>query len=93
MRLLAILGLLIAVGAGITYLNYGTVEPCGVLRERMRHRTARDGGNLGGFLASVTPDNVIDGIIAAQYNKPVTPLLCIGILLGTEPAPAPQPDR
>jgi len=80
---LVILGLA-GIAAVAVYLEYGTVEPCNVLREKLRRQAAREGGNLGGLVASVIPDNLFNAIISAQYNRPVTPGLCIGILIGYE---------
>ncbi len=91
MRWITIIVVLLAFFAGGVYLNYGTIEPCGVLRAKMRHQTARDGGNFGGMIAAMVPDSVINGMITEEYDKPVTPLLCIGALIGTE-KPAPQGD-
>jgi hypothetical protein len=38
MRPLLVLRGLLAVGSTAVYMNYGTVEPCGILRERIRQR-------------------------------------------------------
>jgi hypothetical protein len=85
MRALGIIACVIFGAAGLLYLNYGTVEPCGILRQRIRQQTSRQAGTFGGFLASVTPDSVIDGLVSAQYNRPVTPWLCVNVLLHPEP--------
>jgi hypothetical protein len=65
-------------------MNYGTVEPCGILRERIRQQATSQSNSFGGFLASVLPDSVINGVIEAKYNRPVTPWLCINLLLHPE---------
>ena len=90
MRLLAIVVVLAAAVGVFAYFRYGTIAPCGMMRAKIRAQTAQEGGNIGGFLASVTPDGVIDAMIAAQYNKPVTPALCMSVLFGEQP---PQPAR
>ena len=87
MRLIQILVVLIIVACGYVYMTYGTVEPCGIVREKLRRQAVAEGGNLGGLLANVTPDSVINGMLTAQYNRPVTPGLCVGILIGTEDPP------
>jgi hypothetical protein len=84
MRFALLALILVVVAAGAVYFNYGTIEPCGVLREKMRRQATREGGNLGGFLATIMPDSMVNGLIAAQYNKPVGPALCISILIGSE---------
>ena len=87
MRVIQILILLLVVAAGYVYMTYGTVEPCSIVRERLRRQAVAEGGNVGGLLANVTPDSVINGMLQAQYNRPVTPGLCVGILIGTEDPP------
>ena len=85
MRALGIAALA-AIGVGILlYFNYGTVEPCGILRQRIRNEASRQAGSFSGLLASVTPDSVINAMISAQYNRPVTPWLCVNVLLHPEP--------
>jgi hypothetical protein len=85
MRIVQIVVILVVIGAGYVYFKYGTVEPCGVLREQLRRQATAQGGSLGGLLASVTPDSVINAMIQTQHdNRPVTPALCVQILLGTE---------
>ena len=89
-----VLGLVIIAGATgvVLYLRYGTVAPCSILRERVRQQATREGGQFGSFIATALPDQVIDGLIAAQYG-PLSPGHCIGLLLRGEPqhlAPAAQ---
>lgn len=87
MRFIQLLVLALIVAGGIIYMKYGTVEPCGIVREKLRRQATTEGGNIGGLLATVTPDSVINGMLSAQYNQPVTPGLCVGILVGTEAPP------
>jgi hypothetical protein len=87
MRAIQIIVALIIVAGVYVYMTYGTVEPCGIVREKLRRQAVTEGGNLGGLLANVTPDSVINGMLSAQYNRPVTPGLCVGILIGTEDPP------
>jgi hypothetical protein len=75
---------LVVVAAGAVYLQYGTIEPCSVLREKLRRQAQREGGELGGLVAQVLPDNILNALISAQYNRPVTPGLCLEILTGIE---------
>jgi hypothetical protein len=87
MRLIQILIALLVVGAAVVYFNYGTIEPCGVLREQIRRHATAHGGDLGGLLAGVTPDNVINAMISTEYNRPMTPWLCTTIVTGIEHQP------
>jgi len=84
-----IIGVLVVVGlAGIAclvlYLDYGTVAPCGILRERVRQEVVREGGQLGSFVATAMPDNVLDGLIASQYGA-LSPGHCVSLLFKGEP--------
>ena len=74
MRLIQILVVLLIVAGGVVYMKYGTVEPCGVVREQLRRQAIAEGGNLGGLIANVTPDSVINAMLQAQYGRPVAPI-------------------
>lgn len=78
MRPLLALFLLVAVGAGALYFRYGTVAPCGILRER-EHAAAQRG--LSAALAAALPDQAVDALLAAQYG-PLTPQRCVAVLVG-----------
>ena len=76
-KLLALLG--IAAVAGI-YLSYGTISPCGMLREQIRKA---DG------LAAVLPDSLVDAVIAGKLGS-LTPGRCTSALLGGTASVPPQ---
>lgn len=88
MRLIGSTVALLLVSAGVAatvlYLRYGTVQPCGILRERFRQQMVREGGQLGGFVATAIPDNVLDGLLASQYGA-LTPGHCINLLVNGQP--------
>jgi hypothetical protein len=77
--------------AGAVYLHFGTLSPCGALRETVRRQ---DG------LARILPDGIIDAMIEGNIG-PLSPGRCLNALLNgqrtTAPAvataSAPQPDR
>jgi hypothetical protein len=71
-------GIVVLVGVAV-FFSYGTLSPCGVLRETLRQR---DG------LAAVLPDSVVDLAIAGQYGA-LSPGRCIGILLQEHSTPKP----
>jgi hypothetical protein len=91
------LGIFAVLAAGGVYMNYGTLSPCGALRETVRKQ---DG------LARILPDSVVDAVIESNAG-PLSPGRCFGLLIGgqhtpaqtvaTAPtvaaAPVPQPDR
>lgn len=91
---------LAAVVVGIVLLKYGTLQPCGIVREAARQEAIREGG-AAAAIASLLPDGAIDAIVAAKYGR-LTPGRCISMLLGqpitrgeqttaTLPRPAPAP--
>lgn len=80
MRFIAFVAILIGLGAMITYANFGTVEPCGILRARLRNNAAHD-SQFAGFVANAMPDSVLNAIAAARYG-PLTPAKCVAVLLG-----------
>jgi hypothetical protein len=71
-------GVVLLVGA-LVYFNFGTLSPCGVLRETVRQH---DG------LAAVLPDSVVDLALAGQYGA-LSPGRCVGILLEQQSASKP----
>jgi hypothetical protein len=77
-------GVLAAVVAGVVYFNFGTLSPCGLLREKVRH---------GDALAAVLPDSLIDLAITAQFGA-LSPGRCIELWLNNQtvqpPAQPPQ---
>lgn len=77
-------GVLAAVIAGIVYFNFGTLSPCGVLREKVRHSDA---------LAAMLPDGLIDLAITAQFGA-LSPGRCIELLFNNQIAqPTAQPPQ
>jgi hypothetical protein len=80
--ILALVVILAAVGAGLL-ARYGTLSPCGMLRQTTREQATSQGG-LAAFIGTVTSDTVIDGMLAVQYGT-LTPGRCIGILINPPP--------
>jgi hypothetical protein len=75
----------LVIGA-VLYLSYGTLSPCGVLRETVRQK---DG------MAAILPDGLVDAALVAQYGA-LNPGRCIGILFNgnqTQVAAAPTASR
>jgi hypothetical protein len=59
------------------YLSFGTISPCGMLRESVRKHDN---------LAAALPDGVLDFALAAQYGA-LSPGRCIEILVARQSAP------
>jgi hypothetical protein len=77
-------GVLAAVMAGVVYFNFGTLSPCGLLREKVRH---------GDALAVVLPDSLIDLAITAQFG-PLSPGRCIELWFNNQTVQPPvQPPQ
>ncbi|HXZ03036.1 MAG TPA: hypothetical protein VEI03_23820 [Stellaceae bacterium] len=80
MRALRLLVLVIVVAAGVVYYRFGTLEPCGILRMKMREQAQAQQG-LNAMLASALPDQAVDALMAAEYG-PLTPQRCLAALMG-----------
>jgi hypothetical protein len=65
--------------AATVYWSFGTLSPCGVLRETVRHT---DG------LAAVLPDSVVDLVLTGQYGA-LSPGRCFTVLLNKLDTPIP----
>jgi hypothetical protein len=65
----------------VMWYQFGTIEPCGILRQRLRVQAASEPG-VRGIAASSAPDWVIDSFVRARYGA-LTPWRCVGILVGT----------
>jgi hypothetical protein len=66
--------------AGIVYWNFGTLSPCGLLREAIRQR---------GDLVAIFPDGVIDFGFEAQFGK-MSAKRCLAVLVETLTSPLPS---
>jgi hypothetical protein len=66
--------------AGIVYWNFGTLSPCGLLREAIRQR---------GDLVAIFPDGVIDFGLEAQFGK-MSAKRCLAVLVETLTSPLPS---
>ena len=65
------------------YLTFGTISPCGMLRENVRKHDN---------LAAALPDSVLDLALAAQHGA-LSPGRCLEILLAGQSAPPVAPAR
>jgi len=83
-NVVTILPCLLAAAAGVVFVKYGTLGPCGILRAQVRQEAAHEGG-LGAAVATMLPDNVIDGLTATQYGA-LTPGRCVTLLFNPAPA-------
>lgn len=80
MRSIQTLGGVAALIAVLVYWDFGTLSPCGVLRETVRQR---DG------LAAVLPDSIVDLGLAGQYGA-LSPGRCLAVLMNNLSTPAPN---
>jgi hypothetical protein len=65
------LGVVAALVAVVVLWDFGTLSPCGVLREAARQRDS---------LASVLPDNIVDLGLEGQYG-PLSDGRCLAVLM------------
>ena len=68
-----------ALVAVVVYWNFGTVLPCGVLREAVRQR---------GDVVAIFPDGVIDFAFEAQFGE-MSAKRCFAVLLEAATSPVP----
>jgi hypothetical protein len=71
------------VAAAVVYWNFGTLTPCGVLREAIRQR---------GDLATIFPDGVIDFGFEAQFGA-MSAKRCFAVLLENLTSPVTSTGR
>ena len=69
-----------ALAAVLVYWNFGTISPCGVLREAVRQRDD---------LAAVLPDSIVDLGLVGQYGA-LSPGRCLAILMTNLRTPVPN---
>jgi hypothetical protein len=83
----AFLILLLVAGAGllVIVLEFGTADPCGILRIRLRQEAMRQ-GDLGSAVAALMPDALIDAAVASQFGT-LTPGRCLALLVNPTPLP------
>jgi hypothetical protein len=87
-RIATALGCIIALACGAILLKYGTVSPCGILREQIRQEGMQQ-PNLAGALAVLAPDDALNAMITAAYGPP-TPARCLTLLFSHgQPASVP----
>jgi hypothetical protein len=80
MRTIETLGGVAALIAAVVYWDFGTLSPCGMLRENVRQR---DG------LAAVLPDSIVDLALAGQYGA-LSPGRCVTVLISNLSTPIPN---
>ena len=61
------------------WFKFGTIDPCGILKEKLRQEAKHEGG-IAEALESVLPDAAVDAMITLRYGKQ-TPGVCLGALL------------
>jgi len=76
-RAIQTLGAIAVLMALVAYFGFGTLSPCGMLRETARH--------LDG-LAAVFPDSILDLFIEAQYGM-LSPGRYLAIMLNDQSIP------
>jgi hypothetical protein len=71
-----IFAIVVVIGV-VVYLSFGTLSPCGMLRENVRKHDS---------MAAILPDGLVDAALAAQYGA-LSPGRCISILLSRNSTP------
>lgn len=89
MRWVIAIALVIGLPSLIIIYNYGTLNPCGIVRAQIRQEAARSGG-FGGVVVSILSDTIIDGIVT-DIIGPLSPGRCLAVAF--EGAPQHSPIR
>jgi hypothetical protein len=80
LRLVAVIAALVA---GAVYWNFGTLSPCGVIREVIRQRND---------MADIIPDGVIDFGFETQFGE-MSANRCFAVLLENLTSPVPTTEQ
>ena len=72
-------GVAVLVGIGAAALHYGTINPCGIIKQKARDAAAKQGGVVA-MLGSAVPDEVLDALIRVRLGAE-TPDRCLMALL------------
>jgi hypothetical protein len=80
LRLVAVIAALVA---GAVYWNFGTLSPCGVIREVIRQRSD---------MADIIPDGVIDFGFETQFGE-MSANRCFAVLLENLTSPVPTTEQ
>lgn len=68
-----------ALAASGAYIDYGTLSPCGALRETVRKQSS---------LARILPDGVVDAVMEGNIGE-LSPGRCLALLINGQSPPAP----
>lgn len=86
-RLIMISATVVAIGLFSAWFKYGTVNPCGILRAKLRNEMTNE-GPLGKTISALMPDSAMDVLLEAKYGK-LTPATCLNFLISP---PRPHAD-
>lgn len=78
-RIALLAGVVIVLGIGAADMHYGTISPCGIIKQKARDAAAKKGGVVA-MLGSAVPDEVLDALIRARLGAE-TPDRCLMALL------------
>jgi hypothetical protein len=79
------------IGGIALYAHYGTVSPCGIIRQKARDAAAKEGGFVA-LIGAAVSDSVLDAIIQIQLGR-VTPDRCLVALLNGQEFDPEPPNR
>ncbi len=82
-RIVLFAGVVVVLGLGAVDMHYGTISPCGIIKQKARDAAAKQGGFLA-MIGSAVPDEVLDALIRARLGAE-TPDRCLAALLKGKP--------
>ena len=77
-RYIPLLSTCVLIGLFSVWLSYGTLEPCGILRTKLRIEMRR-AATVGALMSRVMPDTYFDVVIAKKYGH-LTQGACLSLL-------------
>jgi hypothetical protein len=78
-RIALLTGVIVVLALGAVDMHYGTVSPCGIIKQQARDAAAKKGGFVA-MIGSAVPDEVLDAVIRARLGAE-TPDRCLMALL------------
>ena len=82
-RIALTIGVVIVVGLVAVDMHFGTISPCGIIKQKARDAAVKKGGFVA-MLGSAVPDEVLDALIRARLGAE-TPDRCLMALLKGKP--------
>ncbi|HMA51252.1 MAG TPA: hypothetical protein VKP60_15950 [Magnetospirillaceae bacterium] len=78
-RIALLTGVVVVLALGAVDMHYGTISPCGIIKQKARDAAVKKGGFVA-MIGAAVPDEVLDALIRARLGAE-TPDRCLMALL------------